>query len=225
MEENEELNEEKVPKMGTIAWHKHCINKISQTRKEVGKKGGIATAINNGTREPNYTDESEYSSLEERKNPPLHYKSRVDYDFLKFIRVAFKWALENNPTLTRSQIEMLLYLYNLGAFDAVQFNEYHKLIGIYQVKTLQQFEDEGYLKVWRAGGVKDGKKFAKLYALTQKGKTLCSKLHRICCGEEEISLNPLNNNMLRKDAPRINSYYLDIIKKMNSNVQNKEDGE
>lgn len=195
MEENN-----KVPKMGTIAWHQYHIDRLSALRskaaKSVTKKEG----------------NSEDVMVEERKQPNTRYRSRVEYDFLKYIRVAFRWAGENHPNLTRSQIELLLYLHGLGAFSKNQFDDFHKLIGIYSIKTLDKFQDEGYIKVWRTSD----KKSHRLYALTQKSRSLCSKLHRICCGVEDISLNPLNNKMIRPDAPRINTYYLDMIKKMNA---------
>lgn len=204
---------EDIPKTGTIAWHQYHINRLSELRKESGRKGGLAKANNalDDFMKKSFS-EDEYSPSDESKDPPNRYNSRVEYDFLKYIRVAFKWAVENHTTLTRSQIELLLYLYNMGPFSMAQFNEYHKLVSIYHVKTIQQFIDEGYVKVWRVG---DGKKSSKLYALTQKAKILCSRLHKICCGLEEISLNANSNKMIREGAPRINNYYLDVIKKMN----------
>lgn len=220
MGRSKKVNEDGVPKMGTIAWHQYHIDRLSALRKEASSKA--KKVDKNGLERSDYAKGYGNSTPEKRKEPPLRYRSRVEYDFLKYIRVAFKWALDNHPNLTRSQIELLLYLHCLGAFSRRQFDDYHKLIGIYSVKTLTQFMDEGYIKIWKTTDKKSG----TLYAFTQKSRSLCNKMHRYCCGVEDISLNPLNNQMNRKDAPRINSYYLDIIKKMNkdkADLDNKQE--
>lgn len=206
------LNEEgdKVPKMGTIAWHQYHIDRLTALRREVGKKSAAVKPDKLGNKKSDYAEGYGNTQVGDRKKVPNRYRSRVEYDFLKYIRVAYKWALENHPTLTRSQIDLLLYLHCLGAFSRTQFDDYHRLVGIYSVKTLTKFIDEGYIKVWKTAD----KKSHMLYAFTQKSKYLCNKMHRYCCGVEDISLNPINNNMTRKDAPRINNYYIEMIKRM-----------
>jgi hypothetical protein len=82
---------------------------------------------------------------------------------------------------------------------------------MYSIKTLQKFEQLGYIKLWRA---RKGRSHA-LYTLTHKAKIMCNKMHRFSCGVEEIPMNPVSNEMARADAPKINNYYLDIIKRMN----------
>lgn len=191
-------------KIGTIAWHKQQIEKIRSTHSEKAKKQHKEKRekIKEG-----YGNTLKIST----KEPKPRYRSRVEYDFLKYIRVVFKWAVDNNPDLSRPQIELLLYLYGLGAFSRKQFNDYHKLVGMYAIKTMKQFEEDGWIKLWRR---KKGKDHA-LYTLTQKGKIMCNKMHRYACGVDEMTENPVSNKIARKDAPRINTYYLDMIKRMN----------
>lgn len=144
------------------------------------------------------------------KKPLPRYRSRVDYDFLKYIRVVFKWATDNHD-LTRPEVEFLLYLYGCGAFSSTQFNEYHKLLGLYATKTKKGFEKRGWIKVWR----NRTSNHHKLYTLTEKGKSLCNKIHKYCAGIEEIPTTARSNKMIGEDKPRINGYYLDMIKQMN----------
>lgn len=216
------MKEEKKLKIGTLAWHEDCIRRIKEKHKQLGQKGGNKTAESKtdkaGIHKSEYAEGYGNTQKGDRKKPTTRYRSRVEYDFLKYIRVSYKWALDNHPSLTRSQIDLLLYLYAEGAFSKNQFDEYHRLIGIFAVKTLQKFQDEGYVKLWRASD----KKVHRLYTLTQKGKVLCNKIHRICIGDEEVSMNPLVNKMLRKDKPRINTYYLDMIRRMNSDKPNPD---
>lgn len=189
--------------MGTIAWHQYHIDKIRATHS---KKAKEQHAKKRKQFKKGYNNNLPVNT----KKPLPRYRSRIEYDFLKYIRVIFKWALENNPELNRPELELLLYLYGIGAFSRKQFNDYHKLLGLYSIRTLDKFEKEGYIKLWRK---KKGKEHA-LYTLTQKAKIMCNKMHRYACGVEDIPDNPVSNRMARVDAPRINKYYLDVIKKM-----------
>ena len=189
-------------KMGSIQWHEEKIKELRATYKKGAKKAAADKQMKVDFSKP---------LKDKRKKPNTRFRSRVDYDFLKYIRVVFKWASDNNPELSRPDIEMLLYLYGNGVFSRKQFNDYHKLMGLYSIKTLLRFEKDGWIKLWRK---RKGKEH-KLYTLTQKAKVMCSRMHKFACGEEEIPDNPMSNRMARSGAPRINGYYLDIIKRMN----------
>lgn len=143
------------------------------------------------------------------KKPLPQYNSVRDYDFLQYVRVVFKWALQHNPDLTRPRLEMLLYLYPKGAFTYSQFHKYYKLIGLYQNKALTDFMEQGYIKVWRL----PKKNEAKLYALTSKAKDLCDTMHKYCTGDEKIPLDE-SNGLTTDKTTRINRYYVDMIKDM-----------
>lgn len=203
--------ESKMPKVGTIAYHEWHIKRI---RSMYSKKAKEQHARKRAQFKEGYDNTAKITV----KDPPARYRSRIDYDFLKYIRIIFKWASENYPDLTRPQIEFLLYLYGVGAFSKKQFNDYHRLLGLYAIKTLQKFLDEGWIKVWR---VRKGKEYA-LYTLTHKSKIMCNSMHKFACGLEEIPMNMSANRMARKDAPRINNYYLDMIKRMNKDKSPKE---
>lgn len=193
-----------MPKMGTIAWHQQKIDEIRATHSKKAKaqhakrKAKMKEGYNNNL--PTHT-----------KTPYPRYRSRIDYDFLKYIRVVFRWALVNNPELSRPQLEILLYLYGTGAFSKRQFNDFHKLLGMYSMKTLDEMIKLGFIKLWRP---RKGRQHA-LYTLTQKAKRLCNKMHKYCAGVEEIPDHPSQNKMAEKDAPRMDGYYMNIIKKMN----------
>lgn len=199
------MSKDKKLKRGTIAYHEAKIAEIRdnyyQNRGERPKKKKKKRKVSEDTKNVYKT---------KTKKPKPRYSSKIEYDFLKYIRVVFRWAVENNPTLNRSKIELLLYLYCLGAFSKKQFSDYHKIMGIYQEKTLDYFIDNHWVVLWR---VRKGRQHA-LYTLTKKAKFMCSRMHKMACGVEEIPTTTANN-MNRKDAPRINGYYLDIIKKMN----------
>lgn len=199
---------EEPKKIGTIKWHQWHIDRLRETHKRAGKaRGKERSAKHKAKIKKGY----HVTVRDKTKKPAPRYRSRVDYDFLKYIRVVFKWATDNYPELSKPEIELLLYLYGTGAFSKKQFNDYHKLLGLYSIKTLKKFEEGGWIKLWRN---RKGREHA-LYTLTHKAKLMCNKMHRYSCGVEEIPDNPVGNQMMRADAPRINNYYMDIIKRMN----------
>jgi DNA-binding HxlR family transcriptional regulator len=143
------------------------------------------------------------------KKPLPQYNSVRDYDFLQYIRVVFKWALQHHKDLNKGKLDILLYLYPKGAFTFSQFHIYYKLIGLYQRKALTDFISKGYVKVWRQA--KKGE--PKLYSLTNKGKDLCDMMHKYCTGDEVMPLDD-TNNLTTDKTKRINNYYVDMIKVM-----------
>lgn len=191
-------------KIGSIAWHEEELEKLRM--KTVKGRAQVKR------------EEKKKLKEEGKKLPLPRYRSRIEYDFLKYIRVVFKWALENHPDMTRPKLEFLLYLYGLGAFSKKQFDEYHKLVGLYSIRTFQEMIDEGWITVWRTRN----KKEHALYVLTQKAKILCNKMHKYCCGVEEMPTTSKLNKMASEGTTRINGYYLDIIKKMNKDKAPKE---
>lgn len=153
-----------------------------------------------------------YNYTKTRKKPKPRYRSKRDYDFLQYIRIVFKWATENYD-LTRPELELLLYLYPMGTFTKYEFFQFTKTVSMYQNRLLDKFIDNGYIHIWRT---KKGNE-SRLYALTNKAKTLCSRMHKFCTGEINMPESPRFNNLAKNDDKRINGYYMDIIKKMNKN--------
>lgn len=148
--------------------------------------------------------------------PESRLKTTVKYDFLKYIRVVLKWAVDNHPLLNRPLVELLLYLYPLGAFSRTQFYTFHKTISILCDKNLNYLIENGYIQIFRPKGIKN---IHKLYSLTPKSKALCNNIHEYCAGLRPIpEQRPSKNKMLEKDKPRINKYYIDIVKRMNKDL-------
>lgn len=136
------------------------------------------------------------------------YRTNREYNFLQYIRPVFKWAVSNTG-LPRPRVEMLLYLYSKGTFTKTEFYNYHKIVGIHQLKTFDEFINNGYMTVWR--DKKKGR--SALYSLTNKAKIMCAKMHKMLVGDMDIP--SIKNNDPSKPEARINGYYMDVIKKIN----------
>ncbi|NRA77252.1 MAG: winged helix-turn-helix transcriptional regulator [Pseudoalteromonas sp.] len=152
------------------------------------------------------------------KKPKPRFRSSRDYDFLQYVRIVMKWAMKNYD-LSRPDIELILYLYPMGAFSIREFNRFHKTMRMYHFKTLDRFIEDGWIVMWRP---KKGKESA-LYTLTNKAKTMCSKMHKYCTGELSIPTNPRVNVLAGNTGVRMDGYYMEIIKKMNRDRGTKED--
>lgn len=185
-------------KIGTIAYHEEKINEIR--KRHAKARGKVA---------------KKYVS----NKIPNRGKVSIKYDFLKYIRVVMRWAVENS-TLNRPQIEALLYLYCMGTFSKKQFHDFHKTLGMYEQKTLDKLSKEGWVTLWRPANKKT--KEHALYSLTHKAKLFCAKIHKICCGEEEIPTDEIRNKLAGNTGKRIDTYYMEMIKKMNKDKSDKE---
>ena len=148
------------------------------------------------------------------KSPKPRFRTQREYDFLQYTRLVFKWATENYD-LNRAQLELLLYLYPKAVFTRSEFKYFHRTIGIWENKSLQMYMEKGYIKIWRE---KKGRR-RTLYELSDKGRRLCARMHRMCTGEEKIPLTAATNKMIGKDnAPRIDKYWLDMMKRSNREI-------
>lgn len=160
-----------------------------------------------------------------RYKPPN--TSERDYDFLKWIRVVFKWATAHTG-LSQSKIELLLYLYPKGIFTRQEFFDYHQLMGFGSQTTLKNFIEEGWIIAWRKGKRCQQK---GLYTLTSKSKIVCSKMHQMCVGDMDVPVTRRSNPLNAKDIrdKRINKLYTGFFKTMNAERaerdKNKEEGE
>lgn len=153
------------------------------------------------------------------KSPKPRYRTSREYDFLQYIRVVMKWAVVNHD-LVRGEVEMLLYLYPKGVFTMQFFSDFHKTYGMYQQKTLAKLIEGGWIHLWRPKKNRQ----AALYALTDKAKRMCDRMHKFSTGEEAIPETKFNRlSTIGEGQPRIHNYYFDIIKKMNKNRNKKED--
>lgn len=149
-------------------------------------------------------------SVTKKKNPKPNYNTSRQYDFLQYARLVYKWAIANYG-LKRAQIDLLLYLYPRGVFAKSKFYEYHKVVGLYQRKTMDFLIREGWISIWRP---KKGQEVA-LYGLTNKAKTMCSDMHKYCVGDKQIPIDSKKCKLSSDKSVRMNRYYVDQIRKMN----------
>lgn len=153
-----------------------------------------------------------YVNHKTKTSKPLpSYNMDREYDFLTHIRVVFAWVRENY-SLTRGEIELLLFLHKHKVFTKNQIVDYHKLISLFPQKTLGKYIEDKWIKEWFTGEMKSYTQ----YVLSKKGTKLCSDMHRMCVGDMDIPVK-----MGSKDSSdsgggkKVNEYYLNEIEKIN----------
>jgi len=141
------------------------------------------------------------------------FVSNIQYDFLTNIKVVFKWAMENYD-LTRSEVEVMLYLYGQGVFSMQQARSAVKLYDIQSSLHFYRFVKEGWFLKWRDKTGKD----SPLYTLSNKGKMMCAKMHKFCTGTEKIPVSDRSNKMAINADTGNAKTYMDMIRRMNEAV-------
>lgn len=159
-------------------------------------------------------NEIKVRQINENKFLDPRYRTSPRYTFLQHIRVALRWATRNYD-ISRPHVEMVLYFYGVGVFKPRDFHSYCKIIQINSDDILKFMLDSGWFIIWRD----DKNARSKLYVLSDKAKRMCDTLHKICTGETLIPESPRSNFMIGKENPRIDGYYMDIIKQMNKKVR------
>tara|TARA_R110000772_G_scaffold54916_4_gene125349 strand:- start:196 stop:852 length:657 start_codon:yes stop_codon:yes gene_type:complete len=151
------------------------------------------------------------SKVRSRFSPEKRHQT-VPYDFLQYHRVVFSWAIKEYPELCRNDLDILLYINPMAAFSRSQFGLYHRVIGMYYQKRFRRFLDGGWIKVFRESNNRQ----KKLYIVSRKCRALINKMHRISCGDTDISVRGLKGPVDTKSK----GYFIDAIREMNKS--NKE---
>jgi hypothetical protein len=147
-----------------------------------------------------------------RNTKPLaKTETEREYDFLKYIRVVFRWATEHTG-LSRPEIEVILYLYSKGVFTKAEFADYYKTIGLTTKARWQKYMDDGWIREWRTSK----RNMKGLFDLTSKAKIVCSKMHQMCVGDMDIPTSRRSNPMNRNKDIKINAHYTKLFKQMNA---------
>lgn len=131
------------------------------------------------------------------------------YTFLQYIRLVYRWATSNYD-LNRSQLELLLYLYGEGLFTRYNFSQSHQMIGLMENITFKSFMEKGWIILYK----EKTSKSPRLYTLSDKGKKLCARMHKMLMGEDTIPETARYNKMVTSEL-RVDEYFMKAAQKLN----------
>jgi hypothetical protein len=111
-----------------------------------------------------------------------------EHNHLKYWRIVRYWA-KRKYDITDTDLEILLYLYDIDLFTRSQFKEFEGLLA-WDKTRFNELQDKGFIVQWRGKGTS---RQAKLYTLSVKAKRICSTVYKKLLQEEHIPENPQNN--------------------------------
>jgi len=148
------------------------------------------------------------------EKPKTRHRSVREYDFLQYLRPVMRWGVYQSG-LTRSLLEMILYLYPMGLFTKNDYFKFHRTISMYGNYDFKELMEKNFIVLWRP---RKGNKKA-LYTLSNKAKQICARMHKFLTGEEKMPETAVSNPIAKDKGIKTNKYYMDIIKKMNKEAK------
>lgn len=133
-----------------------------------------------------------------------------EHNFLKYWRIVRYWA-KRKYDITDTDLEILLYLYDIELFTRGQFLKFEGLLA-WDKTRFNKLQDKGYIIQWREQATS---RQAKLYTLSVRAKRICSTVYKKLLQEEHIPENPRNNPVFKGDN-YMDKIYRNAIKRMNA---------
>lgn len=157
------------------------------------------------------------TNVRKDKTRPVKYSNKRQYNYLKYWRVVSYWARKRYD-ISSSELDMLLYLYDMPYFKREDFNYYGNTMS-WDKKRFITMKRKGLVKLWREGGTKESRSY--LYELTVLGKTICRNVYKKLEGEP-ISDNVKYNPVAKKETFS-DKMYSKVIEAMNAKRSSDND--
>ena len=139
---------------------------------------------------------------------PNYFFSEKSSTYLKYIRLVRKY-IQKKYSLSISELELILYLYDETVFDKKTFIDYSTILGFTSFDWMKRLKDKGIIKKWR-----DEPGLKRLYTLEHKYKLVCNKLYKHLEGEP-IPMTVNQNPLFKSNASFSDKMYARLIKQMN----------
>jgi len=117
-------------------------------------------------------------------------------NFLKYYKVVRYWA-EQKHKLNKHDLEMLYFLLDENLFTRTCFKRYDKIFE-WDQNRFNRLLKADWIIVWRRGG--EDKNRWTTYTLSLKAKGVIRSIYRKLNGEEDFSLDPLKNPVMKRDV-------------------------
>lgn len=148
------------------------------------------------------------------KKTKKYFSREKESNYLKNWRIV-RYYIQKKYNLNIKELEILLYLYDMGVFTRKELNDYARTCS-WGNQVSKLLIDRELIKLWRKGEARQ----KDLFELTQKAKLICSHTYKKLNGEESISEDPYRNNIFKSNT-QIDRAYKKLIKKMNQSLAEK----
>lgn len=129
------------------------------------------------------------------KRDKNYERRELTYDFLGEWAIVRRWA-QVNYNLTRSELEMILFLHKRRLFTRADFAEYSKFMQ-WDRDRFDRLLREDFIYIWRKRGFGE----ANMYEISFKSKKMVTSIYKKLTGLEPIPVSPRRNKAFRKNAP------------------------
>jgi hypothetical protein len=137
-------------------------------------------------------------------------------DFLKYYRVVRHWA-KKKYGLSGPDLEMLYFLKGEHLFSTKTFEKYNNIFP-WDEGRFKRLKRDGWITKWRTEGM-DKNRWA-LYTVSVKGKRAITSIYKKLNGEEDFSMVPSKNPVLKKTAGFVDKTIAMQMKEINK--ENRE---
>jgi hypothetical protein len=125
------------------------------------------------------------------------------HNYLKYWRVVRYWALRNYD-LKMADLDMIMFLYDERLFTRKDFDVYDDIM-FWDKKRFAKLKRDGWIGEWRKRDV--GRNEGAIYELTFKGKNMCADIYAKLNYEEDFSMTP-DKNLIMKGKTYMDKMYV-----------------
>lgn len=136
--------------------------------------------------------------------------SKMDFNFLQYHHIIFKWVTTNYE-LSLTETSVMLYIHPLSVFTRNEFVECQKELGASNHNFFNKLQKGGWITKWSKSGSK------QFYSFTNKANTLIARMHKMFLLQEVIPTSPRRNIAARK-TDKNSEILMDLFKKFNQKV-------
>lgn len=181
-----------------------------------GKKAGIKYEIKQRKKKHSkkkftrVTVYSGYTRYTPHRKDEFHH---VNYDFLRYSKMVFKWATSTYK-LSRAKLDLLLYVHPLGKFQRKEIKEIVKTLGLLGQFTFKELVEDGWIEKFNF-------KTRSIYQLTPKATYLCEDMHLMCLGKKPIPNNCDVSGIFHEDT-KVRVHYVALAARINQMMKEEK---
>jgi hypothetical protein len=129
------------------------------------------------------------------KRDKAYERRELTYDFLGEWAIVRRWA-QINYDLSRSDLEMILFLHKKRLFVRADFAEYANFM-LWDRNRFDRLLREEWIYIWRKRGFGE----TNMYEVSFKAKKMVTSIYKKLTGLEPIPTSVRRNKAFRKNAP------------------------
>lgn len=190
---------------------------LNSYSKKAGQRGGVKSPNKVRKKRPpkkrfsRLRVYSGYTRYAPHKKEEFHH---VNYDFLRYSKMVFKWA-QSTHKLSRAKLDLLLFVHPLGKFQRKEIKEIVKTLGLLGQFTFKELIEDGWIE-------KFDFRVRSLFQLTTKATMLCEDMHLMCLGKKPIPNNCDVSGIFHEET-KVRVHYVALAARINQMMKEEKE--